>query len=95
MTQEEKEFYRSEFRKNFKSLHKMLSAWVVGIASLAAAYWLQLSPEDQQALLAEYPKMIKAAPFFTMAAWMWARSKPQRSLTPPPETPNDSEGPPN
>lgn len=85
MTEDQKQFYREEMRRNLRKLHRMLSAWVVAIASAVAMYWLQLSPEQQQELLSQFPWLIKSAPLLTMVAWVYARVKPQQSITPVPE----------
>lgn len=95
MTEDQKKFYKNEFKANLLSVYKMLSFWVVAIATGLASYWLQMSPEDRQALLDTYPVLSKLAPVITMFAWVYARAKPQKSLTPPPEEVNTSEGNPN
>lgn len=76
-TPEQKQAIKAEFWFNIRTMPKMLSAWVTAVVSLAAAYWLQLSPADQQALISEYPILIKASPVISMLAWMYARAKPQ------------------
>jgi len=81
-TKYQKQIYRHHFRKNLKSMYKMASFWVVTVASLAAMYWLQLSKEEQNALLENYPILAKSAPLITMAAWIYFRARPQKSLTP-------------
>lgn len=85
MTEAEKKFYREEFKSNLKSVGRMLSFWVVAVATALASYWLQLEPEKQAELLAQWPVLSKFAPTITMLAWIYARVKPQKSLTPMPE----------
>lgn len=81
----QKQFYSDELKKNFKNTWKMLSFWVVAAASAAAQYWLSLDHAAQAELLAQYPVLSKVAPTLTLLCWVWARIKPQASITPPPE----------
>lgn len=89
MTPAQKTFYKKQFWKNLRKMHRMASFWVMTAASGAAAYWLQLTPEEQQKLIESYPFLIKASPLISAAAWIYARAKAQQSLTPPPEDEGD------
>jgi len=84
-TESEKKFYRSQFKRNFRRLPRMVSAWIVIGASAAATYWLQLDAAKQAELLVNYPFLKDWAPTLTAVAWIWARVQPQKSLTPMPK----------
>lgn len=74
-----------EMKQNLKNLPRMLSFYIVAIVSALAAYWLQLSPEDQVALQTQFPILIKLAPLAAAIAFVLARVKPQDLPQPPPE----------
>lgn len=80
-------FYRAQLIKNLCKLHRMMSFWIVAIASAAAAYWLQLDKAAQDELISQYPTLAKLGPLITLVAWVFARIIPQKSVTPPPEDP--------
>jgi len=65
------------FLSNLLRLHTYFSTWVAFLASAAAAYWLQLAPADQQAILAAYPALKLAAPVLGFIAFAVARGLPQ------------------
>lgn len=57
------------------------STWVAFMASSAAAYWLDMTPEQQAALLAAYPALKLGAPAVSFLAFMLAKALVQ----PPPK----------
>ncbi|MEO8296329.1 MAG: hypothetical protein ABI574_00835 [Burkholderiales bacterium] len=66
-----------EFLAELRLMHKYLSTWVAFLASAAAAYWLQLSADDQQAFLAAFPLLKVVGPAAGFAAFVIARGWPQ------------------
>jgi hypothetical protein len=56
---------------------KSYSTYVVTVISAVIAYWLQLSPEEQAALIATYPALKVLAPLFGWIAFVIARVIPQ------------------
>lgn len=75
-----------EMKQNLKNLTKTFSFYVVAIASAVAAYWLQLSVEDQIKLQAQFPVLIQLAPLAAIITFVVARIKPQELPPAPPET---------
>lgn len=65
------------FASNLRRMPTYFSTWVAFLASAAAAYWLQLAPDDQQAILAAFPAMKLAAPVLGFIAFAVARGIPQ------------------
>jgi hypothetical protein len=61
----------------FQELLTRYSTWVVALLCSAAAYWLQLTPGEQQALLASYPWLAKAAPAAGFVTFLAARGVKQ------------------
>lgn len=62
---------------NLKQLHTYLSTWVVfGITTLAA-WWLQVPPEQQHALMADNPALRWLVPLAAFGAFCIARGLPQ------------------
>ena len=68
---------QATFRANLKRMHTYLSTWVAFLASAAAAYWLQLAPADQAAILDAFPALRLVAPALGFAAFVVARGIPQ------------------
>lgn len=65
------------FGANVRRLPAYFSTWVAFIGSAAAAYWLQLTPADQQAVLDAFPALKLVAPAIGFAAFCIARGIPQ------------------
>jgi len=66
-----------QFIDNLKRLHTKISTYVALLASAAAAFWLQLTPEDQQAILASFPALKLIGPAVSFVAFVVARGIPQ------------------
>ena len=66
-----------DFKATLKRMHKLASTWVVFIASALAAFWLQMSPDDQAVLLDVFPALKLIAPGIGFAAFVVARGWPQ------------------
>lgn len=66
-----------DFIAELKRIPKYFSTWVAFLASAAAAYWLQLSPDDQQAILSAVPALKLVGPAIGFAAFVVARGLPQ------------------
>ncbi len=62
-------------------LIKSYSTYVVLFLVSAATYWLNLSPEERQALLTAYPVLSKLVPAAGFIAFLAARAVPQPSVT--------------
>lgn len=67
----------STFTQNLKRIHTYFSTWVAFLATCAAAYWLQLTPADQQAILDAFPALKLVAPAVGFVAFVIARGLPQ------------------
>lgn len=59
-----------------KELHTFHSTYVMYFLSGLLAYWLQLSPEDQQAVFAVFPALKIIAPAIGLVSFMVARGLP-------------------
>lgn len=66
---------------NVRKSARMFSNHVAIILAMGAAYWLQLSPEHQAEILAQYPKLKHAMPWLSFVIWYIARMIPQKSVT--------------
>lgn len=66
-----------EFKTTLKRMHKLASTWVVFLASAMAAFWLQMSPDDQALLIEAFPALKLLAPGIGFAAFVVARGWPQ------------------
>ena len=65
------------FSANLRRMHRYFSTWIAFLGSAAAAYWLQLSPADQAAILDAFPALRLAAPGVGFLAFIVARGVPQ------------------
>lgn len=74
--------------ENIAKLFTYYSTWVAALASFVAGYWLQLAPEEQAQILAQWPMLKHYAPIFAFLAFAAARVKaqgvPTPNFTPPP-----------
>lgn len=75
---------RPTFADHLRLMPRYFSTWVVFLISSAAAYWLQMSPDDQQAVLEALPALRLVAPALGFVAFVIARGIPQ---FPPPDDP--------
>lgn len=66
------------FKDNLSQLYRHYSTYVAFFASSAAAYWLQLSAEEQVALLSVAPALKFLAPIASFGAFLIARGLPQK-----------------
>lgn len=66
-----------DFKATLKRMHKLASTWVVFIASALAAFWLQMSPAEQLAVLEVFPALKLVGPGIGFAAFVVARGWPQ------------------
>lgn len=66
------------FKDNFFKLYRHYSTYVAFFASGAAAYWLQMSLEEQTALLSAAPALKVLAPIVSFGAFLVARGVPQQ-----------------
>lgn len=72
------------FKSNLAALWKHLSTHVALIASCAAAYWLQMSPDEQREVLALFPALKWLGPLIAFVAFVLAKGVPQ-----PPKPPKE------
>lgn len=72
----------SDLKTNVKKLPTNYSTWVVALLMGVVAYWMQLPPAEQQALMTAYPWLKHAAPLFGLLAFIGSRILPQGA---PPE----------
>ncbi len=70
---------------NARLLSKAHTTKVALVISVAIGYWLQLSPEEQQKLIAAYPWLQHLAPLAAFAAFVIARVWPQGLQAPAPQ----------
>lgn len=74
--------------ENIAKLFTYYSTWVAALASFVAGYWLQLAPEEQARILAQWPLLKHYAPILAFVAFAAARVKAQQpkmpDFTPPP-----------
>lgn len=61
-----------------KLLHTFYSTYVTYLLMGIAAYWLQLSPDQQQSILASIPWLSWAGPLVGMVMFLIARGLPQK-----------------
>lgn len=78
----------NDFKNNLKRMHRYFSTWVAFLAAAAAAYWLQLTPGDQQAVLEAFPALKLLGPAVGFVAFVIARGVPQL----PPTSSTDEDG---
>lgn len=62
---------------------KMLSVWVALIICGLVKYWLDLTPEAQQELLAQWPAIKNYGPQIAFVVWYAARVKAQGGIVLP------------
>jgi len=63
--------------ENIAKLFTYYSTWVAAAASFVAGYWLQLSPDEQAQILAQWPVLKHYGPIFAFVAFAAARVKAQ------------------
>lgn len=66
-----------QFLTNLNRMHRYFSTWVAFLATAAAAYWLQMSPAEQQAILDAFPALKLLGPAIGFTAFVIARGIPQ------------------
>lgn len=66
-----------QMKDNVRLLSKAHSTKVALVVSALIAYWLQLPPAEQQALLAAYPWLKHVAPLAALGAFVVSRVWPQ------------------
>lgn len=71
---------------NVAKSFKMLSVWVAGAICALVGYYLNLSIEEQQAWLRQYPTLKTYAPQIAFLVWYAARVKSQGGIELPWET---------
>lgn len=73
---------------NIAKLFTYYSTWVALLCSFVAGYWMQLSPDEQAQILAQWPTLKHYGPIFAFVAFAAARVKAQGvqlpNFTPPP-----------
>lgn len=74
--------------ENIAKLFTYYSTWVALICSFVAGYWMQLTPEAQAEILAQWPVLKHYGPILAFVAFAAARVKaqgvPMPNFTPPP-----------
>lgn len=66
-----------EFKANLKTLHKLLSTWVVFVITTGAAFWITLPLETQVQMQQDFPILKYGMLAMAFLSFAVARATPQ------------------